>query len=443
MSFFKAPAWAKPPALQRGDDEKDLFSHSDKFLEIQRDTIEQKKKRAERLKQKEQEREQRQKEKSERRERKNAIKRESTGEDGKDGLKKRRINSEESAKLLALAGAKPIMIDSDDDEATSESVSLPVRRSPRHQRTKDMFPSPRKTKSSLSSSIGAGDPDGVMQLTAVKAKPARQPEPEEEEDSDPEIAAIKRAAKEKHRQQLQQERSSTPNGMSLEAGAEAGPSHTPPLADPTISLLVTSDIPGTEPLLVKRKLSQNLKQVKEAWCQKQGYGKEMADKIFFAWNGRRLYGVTTCQRLGIEVDSRGNVVRADDRAADGAARVHIEAMTEELFAQSKAERARGAKADSGQYEDEEEHQDDEPEAEPAAKQQIRLTIKAKDRDDVRVSVTPTTMVSKILNYAKKQLKIPDEQSAYLHFDGERLDPDEPVSSTELEDKDGVDLLLGE
>ena len=53
------------------------------------------------------------------------------------------------------------------------------------------------------------------------------------------------------------------------------------------------------------------------------------------------------------------------------------------------------------------------------------------------------MVSKLLNYAKKQLKIPDEQPAYLHFDGERLDPDEPVSSTELEDKDGVDLLLGE
>ncbi|EME79867.1 uncharacterized protein MYCFIDRAFT_198252 [Pseudocercospora fijiensis CIRAD86] len=336
MSFFKAPAWAKPQALERGDDEKDLFSHSDKFLEIQRDTIEQKKKRAERLKQKEQERDQRQKEKSERKERKNAIKRESPGEDGKAGLKKRRINSEESAKLLALAGANPIMIDSDDDEGTLEPVSMPVRRSPRNQRTKDMFPSPNKPKSALSNMAEASDLDGEIQITALqKAKPAPQPDPDEEEDSDPEIAAIQRAARERHRQKTQQQRSSTPNGMTLERGAEAGPSHTPSLVDPTISLLVTSDLPDTEPLLVKRKLSQNLKQVREAWCQKQGYDKAQADKIFFTWNGRRLYNVTTCQRLGIEVDSQGNVIRADDRAADGAARVHIEAMTEDFSPRAK------------------------------------------------------------------------------------------------------------
>lgn len=477
MSFFKGlPVWANPQASENEENERDLFSHSDKFLDIQKDTIEQKKKRAELLKQKEQECELRKKHKDGRKESKNAIKRESPGEDSKGVVKKRRINSEESAKLLALYGMKPITIDSDDDENTPEVVSLPVRRSPRGQKTKDVFPSPRKPRNSLRSrsrsraDIG-DDSDRDRQITTAKLKkPAPPPEPAEEEDSDPEIAAIKRRAREKHEQTLRLEISSTPNRKDPEDNAEAGPSRiglpTPPLLDPTISLLITSDLPGTVEVLVKRKLSQDLRLVKEAWCQRQlaqGCGPDLIDKVFFTWNGRRLYNVTTCQRLGIEVDSQGNVVRAGQREKDGAAKVHIIAMTEELYAQSKADKERNAKANSGLHgEDEEEQEEAESAVEqpPAEQQQIRLYIKAKGRKDVRVIVTPvgesrtrfvattantrqTTMVSKVLNYAKRQLGIPDDQPAYLQFDGEHLDSDEPISSTELEDSDGVDLLLGE
>jgi hypothetical protein len=151
-------------------------------------------------------------------------------------------------------------------------------------------------------------------------------------------------------------------------------------------------MPNTAPLLVKRKLSQSLGAVREAWCQKQNLPRDVADQVFFTWRGRRLYNVTTCQRLGIEVDARGHVVRADDRDKDGAAKVHVVAMTEELLRREKMDKARqaGGEGDDPAAESEThgggvgDGDGDEPAR--SSKREVKIIVKARDKKPVQVRV---------------------------------------------------------
>ncbi|CAK1367692.1 unnamed protein product [Cercospora beticola] len=449
MSFFKAPSWAKTqskPDSDDEDDDQDLFSHSKNFMAIQRDRLEQEKRKKERAKQKEEEKAQRRKNKAAKTDSKSGVKRESLERNSKnEPVKKRRINSEESAKLLASVGIKPVTIDSDteDEQIVYEPEdSLPIRRSPTTKRTKDAIAGGR-SRSTLGRTEQDPETESEVEIVKSTTKPAPVVEEEEEEDSDPEIAALQRKAREKHRLKKQQEelRSATPGAGNSEGDNMSG-LPTPPPPDPIISLFITTDIPDAVELLVKRKMSQDLGTVRRAWCGKQGFPQDFSDKVFFTWNGIRMYDFTTCKRLGLEVDSEGNVVRADQRDADGAAQVHVVATTQELLDKQKAEKLRQAKAESAQYEPE-------VETEPAAEEEqqkrkgVKVIVRGKDQRPVNVEVFSTTKISKIINYAKKRMGVSADQPAYLSFDGDRLDPDDVVGNTEMEDLENVDLVLGE
>lgn len=54
-----------------------------------------------------------------------------------------------------------------------------------------------------------------------------------------------------------------------------------------------------------------------------------------------------------------------------------------------------------------------------------------------------TLFKKVIGAAKRSFNLSSDQPAYLQFDGERLNPEDPVSSTDIEDMDSLDLLLGE
>lgn len=394
MSFFKAPSWAKPQLKDDGDDEQtesDMFSHSKNFMAVQQDRLEQEKRKKERSKQKDVEREQKRKEQLVEKESKAGTKRASPGAHlSIEPAKKRRINSEESAKLLRSVGVKPIAIDSDDEDEQiqyDDLEAVPVRRSPRTQCTRDVLADGR-SKSNLSGTARAGqDSETEDEVRITKATTIISPEPEEDEDedSDEEVAAIARSARERHRLRKQQEeaqKSSTPGAVGSDGDVYSG-LPTPPPPDPVITLLITSDIPNTNTLMVKRKLRQDLGTARRAWCHKWGLSDELSEKVFFTWCGMRMYDVTTCQRLGLEVDDHGNVVRADERDDDGAAQVHVVATTQEILDQEKAEKAKQARLESAQYEPEEEAA---PTEQDVPRKEVKIIIKAKDAAPVLVKV---------------------------------------------------------
>ena len=183
----------------------------------------------------------------------------------------------------------------------------------------------------------------------------------------------------------------------------------PEAPDPIVQLFISSPIAGTCPLLVRRKLSQRLQEVRAAWCDRQQFPPPIqADDVFLTWRGRRIFSVTSCKSLGIAVDAEGTVFFPGQKKSfsskdvegfqnddeDGTVKVHLEAVTEGilgLLRKEKAERqsqqsqtsrahGTGAKEDSAA----EAGQTDEKAT------QVRIILKAKGMEDYKVIVRPVS-----------------------------------------------------
>lgn len=464
MSFFAKRAKPKPEASAAlPDSSRNLFSHSGSFLTQQKERIEREKRQAE----KEKEREQRRKDKKERKE---SAKRESGEEDSperKPDLKRRRISSKESEKLLVAAGlpSGPIELDSSDDEAGQPSAISPVRRSPRHTRTTTDDYGLSKSRSRLSQAtaapINVWEDDLQITGSAAVSAPAQASSDVEEEFSDPELAEMSRKARRAARAKQAPERRVPPPGDNVYGEATGAESDsktglpTPELHDPIVTIFITSDIPNTGSLLIRRKMSQPLGKVRTAWCERYGLSSQMRDEVFLTFCGRRQYDSTTCQRLGLKVDSYGRCIREDGNTDEPNDQVHVEAFTEALFAERKAEKARQVKAGGASKYDIDEAEDAEPEPAPA---EIKIIIRAKGKDDFKLKVSPVSILvlfvwcgkadisqhhsfAKITKVAKKAFGIGSEQAVRIEFDGEAIDPDQLVRDTEIEDMDTMDMYL--
>lgn len=224
----------------------------------------------------------------------------------------------------------------------------------------------------------------------VEVNTTKRPEPVEDGDdfppSDDEYAELARKAREKaRRKRLEADapRITSQHDRSHRAGSFHEP--TPPAApaDPVVSILITSRIPNTDPLIVNRRVSQRLKDVRVTWCQRQGFTPETADTVFLAWRGKRLFDVTTCRSLGIGVDSQGNVVTKGqkDILGEDERQVHIEATTEEIQAEFQRAKQREAKE-----KDLDETQAQEAVAAETKEPQVRIILKAKGFDDFKLIV---------------------------------------------------------
>ena len=208
--------------------------------------------------------------------------------------------------------------------------------------------------------------------------------------------------------------------------------------DPIIEILVTSRIEGTDPLMVRMKLSQKLKTVKLAWCDKQSraaqpISKDIRDSIFLFWRGIKLYDFTTCKSLGLNINGHGNLGSTGEGfiERDDGMKVHFEAWTQDLFDQN--ERKLKARRDRGDS-------DDEPEV-VVVEQKIKLIMVAKGMEPVKLQVTPKTTIGKLAAVFRMQRDVPEGKDVALHFDGEKLDPESTVKDVELESMDSVEIHI--
>jgi hypothetical protein len=215
--------------------------------------------------------------------------------------------------------------------------------------------------------------------------------------------------------------------------------------DPIVLILVTSAIEGTVPLVLKRKLSQRLKDVRLHWCDKQTssdprFAEELKQHIFLTWRGNKVFDVTTCKAMGLQVDAEGNFT-GKGYGFDPNGRIHLEAWTTELFVQAQkrkqAERLRRA-ADPTKSPSPE----PEPVVEaPKVNTNLKIILKAKDYPDVKIVVKPQTLVSKMINAFRSQNKIPPDMHVDIRFDGDKLEPDSVVADADLEDMTTVEVYV--
>ena len=274
---------------------------------------------------------------------------------------------------------------------------------------------------------------------AIAPRVIRPPPPPVEDDanmSEEEFPELVAAAKERQRQQA-----------ALKAKAEAAAAGKPQgnlevddifdtdanstIVEPIVEILVTSRIQGSKPVGVKRKLYGKLREVRWAWCDKQVFNgekmsAELKESIFLTWKGNKLYDFSNCSGCveGGKL-SMGSV---------GDGKVHLEAWTEETFEAWK-------KGHEAKQRGEREHSEDEPVPEPEPVQRTRLIMKSRDFSDYKLMVKRHTTIQKIMDAFRREKNVPDEKDITLHFDGDKLEPDDKVEDTELGDMDSVEVHI--
>ena len=226
--------------------------------------------------------------------------------------------------------------------------------------------------------------------------------------------------------------SSGPQTPSKQQDRPAGTQNTPYNdTERKVEILITSEIPGTKPLLVLRKLSQDLKEVRRYWCSRQQFTPAKAATVFLTWKGKRVFDVTTCQSLGIDTLEDDEDPFDDSSHDSNNYKVHMEAFTEELFEEQKSLEQAAERADDGDEEDNSE----EPE------KLVRIILQGPDMEDLRMRVRPETVIANIAQAVRTARNIPTDKTIHILFDGDRLDPGLAVADSEMDDMDRVDVLI--
>ncbi|KAI9755140.1 MAG: pre-rRNA-processing protein pno1 [Chaenotheca gracillima] len=451
-SLFTKPSWSKVSAGSTND-EVDIFSRSKgSFAAIAKEQ-EEKLKRREAKKERERIREREAVKEREGKRRRLLDDSEDENEDGDEqGQRTKGLAGGKSSKTSEKASGYIVDLE---DESDAEEVSQPIstRDRSRGAQATSKTQDPTSTflhKSPSEPPILLSDNEDVQPVP----RPTKEDFERADEDieSDEELAALARHARERAKlkqSQAENRHTSTPDvvspGIGLNDRSPAISQHQPqiPLSpdpeDAKVELLITSLIEGSKPLIVHRRLHQRLKDVRLAWCARQGFEEEETKTVFLTWRGKRLFDVTTCKGLGIEVDADGDLlVRGKkDPRADGR-KIHMEAMTDIIYEARKRMRETHG-SPSGDLE----ASDRSPEVAPAppAEKQIKLVIRSKAYDEFRLIVKPSTKISRIIEAFCKAKPIEDGREVSLHFDGDKLDPGDQVGDTELDDLDHIDASV--
>lgn len=397
MSLFSnRPGWAKAQTSETEEPDSNIFSHSTRsYREIVAEQERRKQAKADKKRKEE--------------ERRISAKREVFDGLAASASKRRRLSTDEDdeEEIIQLSPARADGHNADNDRLGLSPVKgFPVRRSPRNNK----FAAINVTKPPLDSTtntraIDLGDINEDNDEIVYEVPPAPEAEKVDDE-SDDEFAELARRARQ---QRQQKERHSkkpgtpdvlayldSPNLATGNVGHRNLPTPPPPPADPIVQLFVTSQIPNTNPLIVHRKLSQRLQEIRQVWCNKQGFSEDTANDVFFIHKMRRVYDVTTCKSLGLDVDAEGNIVVKGADGKQDVDKVHLEAVTSAIFAEMKAEKARESQKRSGEI-----AQQDEAAVGPAAtvpeapveESVIRLVLKAKEKDDFKLKVKPVSLAT--------------------------------------------------
>lgn len=448
-SFFNKPKWAAPAeSLTR----KDFYSRADQtYIDIISAKPKQRQKHRERRKESEEEEEE---EEDTRRESRDSKRRRISGSEEDEPVTRHPGDSTRDATSpVALEEESPADEPRKEEEECVQVVSpVPVREEP--------SPTPEKAITRATTrQHKSPDNAAVIDLEGEETEPRastapspRKEEPQSELDDDSleeeEFPELARRARERAQQNLLRGPSLSHDvGRDSEGPAASRDTSVVPAPgmgdgdiphkEPVVQILITSNLRNTKPLIVQRKLSQRLRDVRIAWCRRQGFSEEMTATVFLTWKGTRLFDVTTCKSLGVQKEDSDPFLMGDDMSNEDGEEIHVhmEAVTEELLeAQKKQEREESTEPGENAPAAEDD-------GETQQQQRVRLTLNSPGIDEFKLIVKSTTRISRIISTFRKARKIPPDREVNLLFDGERLDPGTFVKDNDIDDLDAIDVQI--
>lgn len=397
MGLFNRPtATIAATAGSSSDQPSDIFSHSQSFNAILAEQAQRRKEQQEKQRGKSDGKRKSEEgsEESPRRQKRDTPKKEKTEE----SPKRRRISGQDVGKLLEASGIFGGTVGDNSEDEQIVMVLPSQKASPPREGS-------RLTRSSSKSvgiqhddteiiEVGESSGDEAQGMDVHGSMPA-----EEDDESDEELAALARQARQRR---LQQTQSATPDITAKAPTSQAATAGSPhnfiessPLPDPAVKILIQSRIDNTNPLLVYRKLSQDLRDVRHAWCQRQNFDEDFTAQVFLIYRTRRVYDVTTVRSLGLETDPDGNITMRGAEGKDGVDQVALEAVTEGIFAKILSEKAKDEAKRLGQWDPDSKAgaEEEVPATEAATEELIGIVLRAKGKPDFKLKVKPVSQLS--------------------------------------------------
>ncbi|KAH7023079.1 ubiquitin-2 like Rad60 SUMO-like-domain-containing protein [Ilyonectria destructans] len=223
--------------------------------------------------------------------------------------------------------------------------------------------------------------------------------------------------------------------------ATEGDSHT----KETTEIFVTSELPEGSPILVKFLFDKPLRVVRDTWIAMQrnkgvDIPMDQNDDVVLTWRRQKVYNYSTLLSLGIRPQADGRLA-ADAHGAAGLlesrTRVHLEAWTPDLFQEMEREEDLRRKREAGELSDEEAA----PEEAPEPEIKIKVILKARDLEDVKLTVRPETTVETLVTGFRTQRDVGANQEVSLWFDGERLEEHVTMDDAEIDDMDTIEVHI--
>ncbi|KAI9729607.1 MAG: hypothetical protein M1834_006803 [Cirrosporium novae-zelandiae] len=438
-SLFKKPAWSVNDPT---DDSGDIFRRNT-FIDFEADKERKRQKKAAR----------KQAEKEKERAAKEAQEKAKEDADRAARESKRRRSSDEDDLYGSAASIRSGMIEETQEEDWVRDMSLTAKSRNVSEQPELGYSPPTKSLrvtraaavSNASQAIDLDtDSDTQSRKITVRYPP---PKPSNNDDFDdcedeefPELAA--RARERAKAKRLAAQKSSSPeSSMGTPAGIPLPTRQSePPEHDEIVAILITSRLPNTSPLIIRRKESQRLHQVRLAWCAKQGFNEETTESIFLTWKGNRLFDSSTCKNLGANVYNHNDTLQSfrdvgEDMDEDEP-KIHVEAMTEELLTLYNKEKE---EAHLKALREEAGEDDFALEPEPPKEKYTHIFLRNPDYEEVRLKVRLHTTISHIVNAYRQERNIDGGKQVFLDFDGEKLDPRMTIEQAEVSDMDIIDV----
>jgi hypothetical protein len=232
--------------------------------------------------------------------------------------------------------------------------------------------------------------------------------------------------------------------------------------DWTIDVLVTSRMPHTKPLGVRRRVKQGLKLVLDTWILHQKNNDlvvpdEILGKLFLTFKGNRIYSNSTIASLGVKVDANGVLqlppgAMTSREAMDGYViqgrnpGLVLEVWHEEFYEDELAKQKRRRERELGLIDDDDDEDQQSgtgasgangwsrggSEAAEVKKTKIKVVLKAKDLQPLKIAVYEDTPVGTMVQVFRKQRDIKPEQTVVIRFDGEELRENMLVGAMDIE-----------
>ncbi|KAM4055101.1 ubiquitin-2 like rad60 SUMO-like domain-containing protein [Hirsutella rhossiliensis] len=214
----------------------------------------------------------------------------------------------------------------------------------------------------------------------------------------------------------------------------------------TVDILVTSTVPNAGPCRMKYLFDKPLRVVRDSWVAVQRRnGVQLPlqhdDDVILTWRRKKVFIFSTLLNLGIRPQGDGRIQvdgHGREGLADSRTRVHMEAWTPELFQEMEQQEELRRKREAGELSESEDEAADES---PTPEVKIRVILKARGLEDVKLTVRPETTVETLVVGFRTQRSIGSDKAVSVVFEGERLEEHVTMEDADIADMDLIDVHI--